>query len=112
VVKSIRRAWPGHRFAQPAASSKTATAAVGNLIPAGAAARLAASSDRPGLCAMSSAVWSRPGSSWMSKRRVSGLAAYARGSNRTDGGPPSSAAISSQVCWVRRAAEQITTSGR
>ena len=48
----------------------------------------------------------------MSKRRVSGLAAYARGSNRTDGEPPSSGAISSQVCWVRRAAEQITTSGR
>jgi hypothetical protein len=118
-VKLIRRACPGvpgFRSAQPPGIPKTATAAVGNLVSSGPPspagdARLPASSAMPGLCPISSAVSDGPGSSLTRLSSVIALAAYARGSNRTDGDPPTSGARSSQVCRVRCATEHTTVSG-
>ena len=76
VAKSTRRACPGVRAGQSPANSRTATAAVGNLMaggggvsssaarPARLSARLAARSEMAGLCPMSSAARYRLGSSW------------------------------------------------
>src|SRR5487761_1793854 len=118
TANASSRASPGLASAQAPGSPSTAPAAVGNADggSGGGSVRPTVSSAMPGLCPTISAVCQPAGNSRTSISSPSTLASYTRGSYRTSGAAPGTAAVSplaasSQVSRARRAVEQITASG-
>ena len=118
TANASSRASPGPASAQAPGSLSTAIAAVGNADggSGGGAVRPTVSSAMPGLCPTIIAVCQPSGNSRTSISSPSTVASYTRGSYRTCGAAPGTAAArpsaaSSQVSRARRAVEQTTASG-
>ncbi len=118
TAKDSSLAPPGPASDQEPGRARTAIAAVGNIAggSGGGSVRPWVSSAIPGLCPTTSAVRHCGENSRTSMSRPSTDASYTRGSYRTCGAAPGTAAsrppaASSQVCLARSAVEQTTASG-